>query len=85
MPFAAGGVMPQNHDPNKDFMENYTQKELHQALHNTMVANAKCVKLFHDLYPGLTGMLRITAQCKLLEQQMAKVRLHETSSFSSSS
>ena len=52
MPFAAGGVMPQNYDPDKDFMENYTQKELHQALHNTMVANAKCVKLFHDLVPN---------------------------------
>ena len=53
MPFAAGGVMPSHYDPSAaDFAANYTQKELHQALHNTMVANAACVRLFHDLVPG---------------------------------
>lgn len=53
MPFAAGGVMPSHTDPDTvDFAANYTQKELHQALHNAMVANAQCVRLFHDLVPG---------------------------------
>ena len=59
MPFAAGGTIPSHYNPDsKDVAENYTEKELHQALHNTMVANAKCVKLFHSLVPnGMIGCM----------------------------
>ncbi len=55
-PFAAAGVLPAHTDPDKKFFdENYTEKEMHQALHNTMLANALSVKLFHQLVPG--GMI----------------------------
>ncbi len=59
MPLAAGGVVPGTYRPDaKDFYDNYTEKELHQALHNTMLANAKCVKLFRSLVPdGLIGCM----------------------------
>lgn len=59
MPLAAGGVLPSEpKEDAKNFMDNYTLKELHQALHNTMVANASCVKLFKKLVPnGLIGCM----------------------------
>lgn len=59
MPLAAGGVVPAHFDPQaKDFMDCYSEQELNQALHHTMVANAKCVKLFHALIPdGMIGCM----------------------------
>lgn len=51
-PFAAGGVLPGKTDPEKKYFdENYTEKEMHQALHNTMLANALSVRMFHTLVP----------------------------------
>ena len=52
-PFAAAGVLPSHTDPSKKFFdENYTEKEMHQALHNTMLANALSVRMFHKLVPN---------------------------------
>lgn len=59
MPLAAGGVVPSHYDPEAaDFAAQYTEQELHQALHHTMLANALCVRLFHQLVPnGMIGCM----------------------------
>lgn len=52
MPFAAGGFMPSDYDPDsEDLASNYTQKDLYQASHHLLVASALAVKACHELCP----------------------------------
>ncbi len=62
MPFAAGGYVPSQYDPDAaDFAANYTENDMYQAAHNVFVAASLAVQACHELCPGALCGCMITS------------------------